>query len=80
MPAQTLVLPFRAERASVAGETAALPLAGDGQRIAVPAFTDEVEVEIVPAREVEHQQPSAEGVVPTDVAPADSGAVVASNG
>ena len=54
VPAQTLVLPFRAERANVAGETTALPLAGDGQRIAVPAFTDEVEVEIVPAREAEH--------------------------
>ena len=76
VPAQTLVLPFRAERASVAGETAALPLAGDGQRIAVPAFTDEVEVEIVPAREVEHE----EAAPLADTAPADSGAVVSSNG
>ncbi len=68
-PAQTLVLPFRAERASIAGETAGLPLAGDGRRIAVPAFTDEVEVEIVPAREAEPEEPAApaaDGIAPTD--------------
>ena len=77
VPGQTLVLPFRAERASIAGETAALPLAGDGQRIAVPAFTDEVEVEIVPAREAEPEEPAAPAA--DGLAPTDSGAV-ASNG
>ena len=77
VPGQTLVLPFRAERASIAGETAGLPLAGDGQRIAVPAFTDEVEIEIVPAREEEPEEPAAPAA--DGIAPTDSGAV-ASNG
>ena len=43
---QTLILPFAASRAVVRGTTAPLELQGDGRRVAVPAFTDRIEVQI----------------------------------
>ncbi len=46
VPSQTLILPFAASRAVVRGTTAPLQLQGDGRRIAVPAFTDRIEVQI----------------------------------
>jgi hypothetical protein len=46
VPSQTLILPFAASRAVVRGTTAPLELQGDGRRIAVPAFSDRIEIEI----------------------------------
>ena len=46
VPSQTLILPFAANRAVVRGTTAPLELQGDGRRIAVPAFSDRIEVQI----------------------------------
>jgi hypothetical protein len=46
VPSQTLILPFAATRAVVSGTTASLQLQGDGRRVAVPAFTDRIEVQI----------------------------------
>lgn len=46
VPAQTLNLPFAAAGAVVRGTTAPLKLQGDGRRIAVPAFSDRIEIEI----------------------------------
>jgi hypothetical protein len=46
VPSQTLILPFGASRAVVRGTTAPLELQGDGRRIAVPAFTDRIELQI----------------------------------
>ena len=46
VPSQTLILPFAANRAAVRGTTAPLEIQGDGRRIAVPAFSDRIEIEI----------------------------------
>jgi hypothetical protein len=46
VPSQTLILPFAANRAVVRGTTAPLEIQGDGRRIAVPAFSDRIEIEI----------------------------------
>jgi hypothetical protein len=50
VPSQTLILPFAASRAVATGTTAPLELQGDGRRVAVPAFSDRIEIQIQAAR------------------------------
>jgi hypothetical protein len=49
VPAQTLILPFAARTATVRGTGQALTITAAGHRIAVPAFTDRIDLDLAPA-------------------------------